>query len=220
MQTTSDEAPRERDTNGAANQQPQTDPQASHEGHAWLSTLMRELFQTERSAKEHPIVEAERLGDVPPARAMRAVSAHAESVLADLPRLARTHGLPESHGGEAVGKAFSIMRDAFADLLLSVERSYRGTLLGMRHGIDVVETIRLVAQDEEEEELATWCSRWLEHRRPLVDAVAEELGWFAANPECATAPAKSGPLASGVQAIVKGFEGIAEKIRHEGAHQN
>ena len=54
---------------------------------------MTELFQTERSAYRHPIREAKRLGDVPPAIALRAVAAHANEVLDELPKLARARGL-------------------------------------------------------------------------------------------------------------------------------
>lgn len=192
-----------------------SDPAPSNKGrpeHAWLSNLMRELFQTERSAKEHPTVEAERLGDVPPAHAMRAVAEHAEAALADLPRLAKAHDLPDSAGGEAAGKALSILRDTFGDLLLSVEKSYRGTLLGMRHGVDLVELIREVAHGEGIPELAAWCSAWLDRRRPLVEAAAKELAWFATHPDRATEPAKTGKLASSVQAIAEGCEGLAETI--------
>src|ERR1051325_7476742 len=68
----------------------------------WIASLTRELFQTEKSAKTHPVVEADRLGDVPPAQALRAVAAHAERAFADLPTLAHIHDLPDSDGGTAV----------------------------------------------------------------------------------------------------------------------
>ena len=52
------------------------------------ASLWLELFQTERSAERHCLIEARRLGAVPPASAMRAVSAHATRVLGQLPALA------------------------------------------------------------------------------------------------------------------------------------
>jgi len=181
--------------------------------HAWLSSLVRELFQTEQSAKDHPVREAERLGSVPPAEALRAVSAHARRALAELPALVSRHHLPVSNGGRRVGAAFSVVRDHFADLLLSAERSYRGTLLGMRHGVDLVLLIQSVAREQGDPALATWCGNWLERRRPLVEAVARELSWFAANPSCAFEAAKPNPLALGLQALVHGFERLAERWR-------
>lgn len=187
---------------------------------AWLSSLMRELFQTECSAKTHPRIEAERLGDVPPASAMRAVADHADAAFSDLPRLARKHGLPISRGGEGVGKAFSMLREALGDLLLSIERSYRGTILGMRHGIDLVVLIREVAKLEGETELVEWCSTWLDRRRPLVEAAAEQLSWFASHPARANDPAKTGPLASGMHALMRGFEELAEKLRQKAARSS
>ncbi|EYF05121.1 hypothetical protein [Chondromyces apiculatus] len=179
----------------------------------WLSGLVRELFQTEKSAKTHPIVEADRLGDVPPAQALRAVAAHAERAFADLPTLAQIHDLPDSDGGTAVGAAFSALRDSMGDLLLTAEKSYRGTVLGMRHGVDLVELVQHVAAHHGDKTLAVWCTRWLSERRPLVEACARELAWFAANPERAAEPAKDNPLAFMLHGLVHGVEVVAEKVR-------
>ena len=182
--------------------------------HAWLANLVRELFQTEQSAKVHPILEAERLGDVPPARVLREIAEHAAAALAELPPLVTRHDLPVSEGGKTVGKAFSAIRDNFADLLLSAEKSYRGTLLGMRHGVDLVELVQYVGSEEGDLDLAAWCAAWLERRRPLVESAARNLSWFAANPARAREPAKANPLAVGFQALVHGLEQLVEKIRH------
>lgn len=151
-----------------------------------LKTLTHELFQTERSADVHPQREADRLGDVPPAEALRTVSAHAREVLQELPALAKKHGLPDSFAGQAIGEFFSDMRQLVADRLIDPERSYRGTLLGLRHGLDLVELIRQVARVRGNGELADWCAGWLAKRQPLVDAVAAQLAWFAQFPDQAT----------------------------------
>lgn len=181
--------------------------------HAWLANLVRELFQTEESAKDHPLIEAERLGEVSPADALRAVAAHARRTLAELPPLVRRHDLPVSNGGRRIGAAFSTIRNRFADLMLTAERSYRGTLLGMRHGVDLVILIQSVARMEGDVSLANWCDHWLERRRPLVEAAAQELAWFAANPARAREPAKDGTLAVGLQALVSGFEQFGARLR-------
>jgi hypothetical protein len=143
-----------------------------------LPSLMTELFQTERSAYRHPIREAKRLGDVPPAIALRAVAAHANEVLDELPKLARARGLAVAGVGTIVGETFSDVRHFFADRLIDRERSYRGTLLGMRHGIDLVRLIGAAAEDEGDTELASWCERWLAIREKLVIGVERELEWF------------------------------------------
>lgn len=148
---------------------------------------------------------------------MRAVSAHAEAVLAELPSLMRARGLPVSAGGSAVGKAFSVLRKELADRVLSKEKSYRGTLLGMRHGVDLVELIQYVATVEGDALLAAWCARWLSTRRPLVEAVAGELAWLAARPALATQPAEDGPLAHVLQGLLHGMERAAEGFRRLGS---
>jgi hypothetical protein len=182
--------------------------------HAWLSTLVHELFQTERSAKLHPVVEAERLGDVPPARVLRAVAAHAELALAELPPLVKRHQLPDSRVGRLIGSAFSSLRDRVLDRTLSREKSYRGTLLGMRHGVVIGALIEHVDREDGDQILAEWCERWLERRRGLVEDAARELAWFAANPDRARAPATSSPLAGGLTALRRGLERLAGRARH------
>lgn len=182
-------------------------------GREVLTNLFRELFQTEQSAVSHPRVEAERLGDVPPAQAMLAVSAHAESALPEIQRLAKERGMVAVEGGKSVGSAFSVLRDSVGDLLLSHEKSYRGTILGMRHGIDLMELIQHVATEQGDLALVAWCRRWIEERRALVDATSRELAWFAMNLDRAVEPVKNSPLAHGIQALVHGVETIAEKLR-------
>lgn len=147
-----------------------------------LPSLFVELFQTERSAYRHPIREAGRLGDVPPSIALRAVAAHANEALDELPELAKKRGFRVAPLGEIVGETFSAIRHFVADRFVDVERSYRGTLLGMRHGIDLVRLLRAAAEDEGDAELVAWCDRWLPVRERLVAGVEAELAWFARRP--------------------------------------
>lgn len=181
--------------------------------HAWLATLILELFQTETSARLHPLVEAERLGEVPPALILRAVAEHAAEALEQLPPLVTQHNLPISHAGKQLGAALSSLRDHFIDLLINLEKSYRGTLIGMRHGVDLVELVHHTAREQGDDALAEWCAAWLERRRPLVEAAARELRWFAANPVIARQPVKANPLAVGLRALVQGAEQLAQRLR-------
>lgn len=146
-----------------------------------LDNLTREVFQTETSASRHSRREADRYGDAPPALALRAVATHADRVLAALPALAESNELVYSKGGVAVGELFSQGRDKLADFLIDSERSYRGTLLGMRHGIDVFRLLNETASAIHNYELRDFTKSWLEERLPLVQRVDEELKWFAEN---------------------------------------
>ena len=150
-----------------------------------LHTLFTELFQTERSADVHSTREADRLGGAPPALALRLVAAHAQGAMGEIVELAEARGFADTRAGVGVGSMFSQFRDGLADHLISRERSYRVTLLGMRHGMDVVRSVRFVAEAAGDTGLSTFCQTWLEHRAPLVDRVAAELAWFARNPESA-----------------------------------
>lgn len=152
-----------------------------------------ELFQTERSAERHPEVEADRLGDVPPSIPMRLVSAHATRALATLETLAAERGFDVASAGKGVGEMFSQVREKMADLVLTNQVSYRGTLIGIRHGIDLVRLVHRAAEDDAA--LRAWATEWLDERSYLASSVEKELAWFADNPDVALAPVVDSTLA-------------------------
>lgn len=148
-----------------------------------LESIFVELFQSERSAEVHPPVEAMPLGDSAPARALRAVSQHALSVREELAEQARRRGLRVTRSGRRIGDAFSWARRTFTDPSMELERSYRATLLGMRHGLDLVKLLRAAAESADDAELAAWCTEFLAVREPLVEDVCSQLAWFGWHPE-------------------------------------
>lgn len=147
-----------------------------------VPSLFSELVETERSSYRRPVREAERLGDVAPSIALRAVAAHANDTLDALPKLARARGLSTTTVRGLFGAAVASAWDAAAAHLVDVERSFRTTLLGLRNGIDLVRLLRAAADDEADHELVAWCDRWLDVRQRLVQDVARELDWFAQHP--------------------------------------
>lgn len=148
--------------------------------------LFVEFFQTETSAAAHPREEAERLGDVPPGKAMRAVSEHAARTLPQLRELAARERLETTTPGAALGRLFSAVRSAVTDPFTSREMSYRGTLLGMHHGVDLALLLRSAALASGRHSVTAFCDAWLAERRRLVDDVEVALAWFGANPEVAS----------------------------------
>jgi len=141
-----------------------------------LQHLRGELWQTETSASQHCRREAARLGDTPPARALTAAAQHADDTLAALPKIFQDLGSTHKTLGTAVGKLFSELRDTIADNLLTSERSYRGTLLGLRHGVDLV---RLMLGASHDNDMRLFFQAWLARREPLITEVANQLSWFA-----------------------------------------
>lgn len=149
-----------------------------------LNNLTLELYQTETSAVRHSNREAERFeSGLPPATALRAVGIHAERTLIELPGLAERAGLSVSKTGILLGELLSQGRDKLSDVFTDRERSYRGTLLGMRHGIDVFRLTHELASSIHNYELRDFTKAWLEERSPLVQRVDEALGWFAEHPD-------------------------------------
>ncbi len=149
--------------------------------------LCRELSQSEHSATVQPRREAKRLGDVPPARALLAIANHAD---AQRPRFdalvkGRRTGSLGIELGRWIGELVSLLRHYLFDRLIDTERSYRGTLLGITHGVDVVRLLAAVATREGDEHLLLLCEEWLGERQSLLMLAHEELAWFAERPRLA-----------------------------------
>jgi len=160
-----------------------TNASGDQSAQAFLTSLSRELFQTEMSAARHCRREADRLADTGPAAALRAVADHADAVLAELPGLAERNGMPVSKGGKMTGALFSQLRDKMFDMLIDSDRSYRGTLLGCYHGLGVVRMLQQLATAMGKVDLEQFCAAWINTRTVLVQRIEEEMAWFAQHPE-------------------------------------
>lgn len=145
--------------------------------------LCRELAQTERSAIVHTRREARRLGDTPPARALRALGAHAAVTMPRFEELLAPTHILGLLGGRRLGDLFSTLRHFLFDRLIDLERSYRFTLLGFHHGIGTVRLLREVAERRGNQAMVAFCETWLTERLPLVEAAERELHWFAEVPK-------------------------------------
>lgn len=160
-----------------------------------LQQLGYEFWQTETSASRHCRREAERLRDTPPARALLGAARHADAVLAELPNFPLLQARSQHGIGMAIGRLFSAARDTVMDKLLTAERSYRGTLLGLRHGADLGQLMLNAAEHVQDDALRNFLEQWLNQRTPLVEIVANELHWFADRPKQALEQAR-GPFSS------------------------
>jgi hypothetical protein len=143
--------------------------------------LARELMQTETSAMVHPRREAARLLGTPLAEALLAVAAHAERSLASMPSSLRQQ--PDTGLGKHLGVMLSNLRQVVIDRVVDRERSYRGTVMGIHHGIDLVRLMVPLAKLRGELPLVAWFEQWLDERRPLVERAVDQLAWFAENPK-------------------------------------
>lgn len=150
--------------------------------HRLRAKLCREIAQSEHDAKLHTSREARRLGDVPPAAALRAIAEHSESLR---PRFESLMSRDQRVGlrlGRTVAKMFSGLRHAFFDRLMDAERSYRATLLGLRHGVDAARLLREVAMRSSDVYLARFCQDLINEREPLLVQAEGALVWFAEQP--------------------------------------
>lgn len=149
--------------------------------HKLRTRLCRELAQSEQSARIHPVREARRLGKVPPATALRAIADHAEHLRPRFEVLMRDQPVGLQLG-RSVGRLFSALRHGFFDRVIDTERSYRGTLLGLRHGVDTARLLREVAQRAGDHYLVAFCDELLARRLPLLARAEACLTWFADQP--------------------------------------
>lgn len=159
---------------------------AASERRRLLDKLLRELQRSETQAIEAPPREARRLGESAPVLALRDVAAHAERMRARLLRALDGHGLAPSES--RIGATFSTLRQLVADKVYDAERAFRGTLLDLRHGVEVVNVLREISRAEELFAVIRWCDDWLGARRTLVARVEAQLAWFAEQPHPPAAP--------------------------------
>jgi hypothetical protein len=145
--------------------------------------LCRELAQSEHSADVHTRREAQRLGDIPPAAALRALGEHARAEEQRFDAVARRKQ-PEADLklARAIGDAFSTLRNLILDRLIDTERSFRGTLLGFRHGMDTARLLREVATRLGDTKLVEFIDAWMPRRLELLHAAESTLSWFADSP--------------------------------------
>src|SRR6185295_11087430 len=147
--------------------------------------LCRELAQSEHDAVTHCAREARRYGTQPPARVLRAVSAHARKLQPELVAIWGTQQATGVRVGRAVGEAFSSIRHFAVDWVLDAERSYRATLLGLRHGLDAARLLRGVLAELHDQPALAVCDALIDGRARFLGAVEDQLRWFAAHPEVA-----------------------------------
>jgi hypothetical protein len=171
----------------------------------FLEATLRELFQAERSATRHPRVESDRLGATPPGNVMDEIALHADGQIEQLDDVARARGIAPANAAKSIGRAFSLIRDNVTDLTTTSEQSYRLTLLGIRHGIDLVRILRELSIKANDFDLQAWSEQWLVQRVELVERAETELAWFVANPARALEPARTTPLAVMARSALKVF---------------
>ena len=147
--------------------------------------LSRELAQAEHDARIHTRREAGRLGDVPPARALLAIADHADEVEMVIEKLIGHRQPIALRLAHAVALAFSNARHYALDRLIRTERSYRMTLLGLRHGLDALRLLREVAAVNHDMKLLKLCDLILVERLCLIEDAELALAWFAEMPELA-----------------------------------
>jgi hypothetical protein len=147
--------------------------------------LCRELAQSELDATRHTSREARRLGDVPPAHALRSIAEHADQLRPRFEALVKPDQPVGVALGRGVGEVFSALRHFVFDRMIDTERSFRGTLLGLRHGIDLTRLLREVALRQADAALLQYCDQFLVERASLLEHAEQRLAWFAEHPEIA-----------------------------------
>jgi hypothetical protein len=91
--------------------------------------------------------------------------------------------------GRSVTQLLASLRHALFDRLVDTERSYRGTLLGLRHGVDVARLLREVARRDGDPHLVLFCDELLAERLALITDAEHAMSWFA---ECPGRALRSG----------------------------
>ncbi len=145
-------------------------------------SLLAELFELEEDAYRLAVREAKRIGSGPPATALRAVAAHANEALEELPSKARERHVRLGSMSALAVDTFHRLSDVVIDAFVDNEHAYRRALTAFHRGIDLVRLTRAAAIDEGDDGLSSWCDHWLAARERLVAAASAELEWFGRHP--------------------------------------
>jgi hypothetical protein len=141
--------------------------------------LLRELAQSEYDAYLHTRREADRLGSCPPALVFLDISQHADGMRARLEALMEGNQSVGHALGTLVGRTFSNLRHYGVDRVLASERSYRATLLGLRHGLDATHLLRFVSRRLRTTDVSAFCDELISVREPSLARAVAALEWFA-----------------------------------------
>ena len=123
--------------------------------------LVRSLVRAEADTVELAARTTARIGDVPPARALRAVAAHALSTRERLARVLAGHGVAAMPARRRMSE---LCRWVIARLV-DPERLYGDALDELRRELDVVYELRSAARVDGLFGLIRWCDDWLPARR-------------------------------------------------------
>jgi hypothetical protein len=160
--------------------------EASHELLELEHKLLRELAQSEYDAYLHTQRQAARLGACLPAEACLEISRHAELTRPRLHALMEARGRAVGHAlASFVGRIFSNLRYYGLDNAIANERSYRATLLGLRHGVEAAHLLRFVSMRAGDDDVTVFCNELLSVRQPQLDRAVSALEWFADHPKLA-----------------------------------
>ena len=89
--------------------------------------------------------------------------------------------------GVLVADMFSNLRHYGVDRIIARERSYRATLLGLRHGLDATHLLRFASRGLGDDDVISFCDDLIAVREPSLARAVAALEWFAEQPEQALA---------------------------------
>lgn len=142
--------------------------------------LAHELIQAEHDACLQSRREAKRQGPGKPAEILLEIADHAEQTEA---RLRALVGQPISAAlALIVAQAFTNVRYYAFDRMLSHERTYRATLLGLRHGLDAAHLLHAAAKRGFRPQTTNLCGELIRLREPMLAKAVDAVTWFADHP--------------------------------------
>jgi hypothetical protein len=136
--------------------------------------LVRALVRAEADTVELAARTTQRIGDVPPARALRAVAAHALATRDRLAHVLAGHGIAATPSRRRMSE---LCRWLIARLV-DPERVYGDALDELRREVAIVHELRSAARVDGLFGLIRWCDDWLPARRLRIAHVEAQQAWF------------------------------------------
>jgi hypothetical protein len=136
--------------------------------------LVRAFLRAEVDTLELAERTSRRLGDVPPARALRAVAEHAVAGGDRLVHMLAGYGIARAPARSRMSK----LTRWIAFRLVDPEHGYRDAADELKRGMELARQVRAMARTDGLFGLIRWCDDWLPARRLRVASVEAQQAWF------------------------------------------
>lgn len=141
-----------------------------------IHKFVRELVRAEDRACEHAERMSDQAPETPPTRALATVAEHAMDMRGRLYYVAAGYGT--SIARARIRSTLSQLRNRVVENLQDTSRAYQFVIDDLREGLQLVQSLRVLARADGLVGIIRWCDDWRIARRTLLLRAEAQLVWF------------------------------------------